>query len=97
MPFHTAKLQPKETLDLTYNRTLPVIASFSARGDCVPVYFRYAFSDGTYTDVTIDRVVNTEKRFRQTTYICDITVNGIRQRVELTHLREDGLWTLKTN
>ena len=97
MSFNTAKPQPKKTIDLIYNRTLPVIASFRARGDCVPVYFRYTFSDGTYTDVAIDRVVDTDKRFRQTTYICDVTVNGIRQRVELTHFREDGLWTLKTN
>lgn len=97
MPFHTANPQPKETINLTYRHTVPVIASFSASGDCVPVYFRYTFSDGTYTDIAIDRVENVDKRFRQTTYICDVTVNDARQRVTLTHFREDGLWTLKTN
>ena len=97
MPFYIDRPCPKETIDLSYNRTLPVIASFNARGDCVPIYFRYIFSDGTYTNIAIDRVVNIDKRFRQTTYICDVTANDTRQKVTLTYFREDGLWALKTN
>ncbi len=97
MSFNTVKSIPKEYIDLSYNRTLPVIASFNVRGDCVPVYFRYTFADGTYTDIAIDRVSIMDKRFRQTIYECIITANDIRQKVTLTYFREDGLWVLKTN
>ncbi|WP_367566893.1 hypothetical protein [Lacrimispora sp.] len=86
-----------EYIDLSFMRTVPVIASFNARGDCVPVYFRYIFSDGTYSDIAIDRVIMTDKRFRQTCYVCDVTVNDARQRVTFTYFRDDGMWALKTN
>jgi len=96
MSANTKTLQ-KEYINLPRNRTVPVIASFNAHGDCVPLYFRYTFSDGTYSDIAIDRVIMTDKRFRQTAYVCDITVNDARKRVTFTHFRDDGMWALETN
>ena len=97
MSANLTKPRRNEYIDLSFMRTVPVIASFNIRGDCVPLYFRYIFSDGTYTDIAIDRIADIDKRFRQTTYICDVTINDMHKKVTLTHFRDDGMWSLKTN
>lgn len=50
-------INPKEYIDLSSRRYVPVIASFNVKGDCVPLYFRYIFADDSYTDIPLDELL----------------------------------------
>ncbi|MDR0925441.1 MAG: hypothetical protein LBN31_13945 [Hungatella sp.] len=94
MSFYTAKPRQKEYIDLSSKRALPVIASFNVRGDCVPLYLRYIFSDDTYTDISIDRIIEMNRGSSRTTYVCYVTTYDIRHTIKLVHYRDQGIWAL---
>ena len=93
MPY-TVPLNPKEYIDLSSKRNVPVIASFNIQGNCVPLYFRYIYEDGTHTDIAIDRIVEMKRGSSKTSYVCDVTTYDIRHRITLVHFRDRGLWSL---
>ncbi len=89
---HTVPSQ--KYIDLSSSRKVPVIASFDVKGDCIPLYFRYNFEDGTYTDISIDRIIKTEKGSSKTAYTCYVTTYDIRRTIKIVYFKEQGFWAI---
>lgn len=81
-------------INLSARREVPVIASFNGKGDCVPLYFRYIFYDGSFTDIQIERIIEVRKASPHAFYICYVTTYDIRRKIDLVHNRSQGTWTL---
>ncbi len=81
-------------INLSARINVPVIASFNTKGDCIPLYFRYIFPDDSYTDFSIDRIIETKRGSRKTTYICEVTVYDIRHTIKLVHFLDQELWAI---
>lgn len=81
-------------IDLSVKKKVSVIASFNEKGDCVPLYFRYVFHDGSYTDIQIERIIETRRAAPHTFYTCYVTTYDIRRKIDLVHHRDEGTWTL---
>ena len=81
-------------IDLSVKKKVPVIASFNEKGDCVPLYFRYVFHDGSFTDIQIDRIDEMRRASPKTYYFCYVTTYDVRHRIKLVHNRERGTWSL---
>ena len=83
-------------IDLSVKKDVSVIASFNEKGDCVPLYFRYTFFDGSFTDIQIDRIIEVRRASPKTYYSCYVTTYDIRHQIKLVHNREQGTWSLNT-
>ena len=81
-------------INLAARREVPVIASFNEKGDCVPLYFRYIFYDGSFTDIPIDRIIEKRTTTAHTFYTCYVNTYDIRRKIDLVHNRSKGTWTL---
>lgn len=94
MAFYSAREHTLEKIDFTRYRYVSVIASYNTFGKCIPLYFRYMYSDGTYSDIAIDRVVYTTANSYHTAYTCDITVHDCRERILLTYHKDYNKWSV---
>lgn len=95
MPFYTYRSRQPETIDLSRNHFVSVIASHNTMGKCIPLYFRYIYQDGTYSDVAIDRIERTEEDLCRIRFYCYMTVNDIRRPVTLTYHKDFSKWSVR--
>lgn len=95
MPYYIPRPRPVEKINLSTNHFVSVIASYNVNGKCVPLYFRYVYTDGTYSDIAVDRVIDTRVTICNTAYVCDTTVNDLKKRIVLTFHNDYKKWTLQ--
>ena len=97
MPFYEQEPIKRETINPSTNTIVPVIASYNAEGDCMPLYFRYSNPDGTYHDVAVTRVISKKPNSTfGTIYFCEAAVNGRCIPIALYFHRSENKWSLRT-
>lgn len=95
MAFTEHKVNPSEPIHPNHI-FIPVIASYSVGGNCVPLYFRYPMEDGTYHDITIARVISQRPNVSfGTIYLCEIFNHDRRMQVYLYFHRVTNKWSLR--
>ncbi len=73
---------------------VPVIASFNSAGECRPLYFRFVYPDGTYTDIAIDKVISFHSAPMFPSYVCLITIGDTRTQVTLRFHSRENRWSV---
>lgn len=73
---------------------VPVIASYNSSGQCRPLYFRFQYQDGTYSDIAIDRVLSCQSRLASIFFTCSVTVGEVKTQVVLQFHRKENKWSI---
>ncbi len=74
---------------------VPVIASYNSSGQCRPLYFRFQYQDGTYSDIAIDRVLSCRSCLASLFFTCDVTVGEVKTQVILQFHRKENKWSIR--
>lgn len=96
MAFHPSESVQAKQEDTVYHLIfVPVIASYNIAGQCRPLYFRFQYRDGTYSDIAIDRVLSSRPSLSSIFFTCDVTIGEVKTQVILQLHRKDNKWSIQ--
>ena len=96
MPYHTQIPGQYGAYDPAQNTVVPVIASYNVNGDCMPLYFRYTNSDGSYSYIPIFKVIDVQSNpVLGINYQCEYINQSRRQRINLYFHRKENKWSMR--
>ncbi len=73
-----------------------VIANFASDGRFKPIYFKYYDAECGYQTFKIDAVHYTRNKTDSILFCCSITLNNMKQEINLVYKLSECTWTLET-